>query len=278
MDKLKNRKTWRPYELDTFSLEIGKEKPIELAAITKKNSNFIEAVIRLDSNYGWDADPKNACQKGYIPFDENNNKCFKNKKGYYGSTAYWFLQMENGDDFERCIKGAIVSIDITNSTRMSYKEREELADRLIGTCKSVEELKKKLEEPFSADKKEHILAMLANKTNSGTRFNLSFASKFCSYGAAYLLLNQNLYSKYDNIVSAILPHYARFYGVDTPKERYKTKIDSVYSSKFSDKEDFEYRLCVYQEYNNIIGEIIENSKCDGITRDQFDHIVWYSQK
>ena len=66
---------------------------------------------------------------------------------------------------------------------------------------------------------------------------------------------QDNFSIYDNILRKVIPVYADRYDVDVPDRR----------------------LPDYEEYCNIIDEIIERSE-SGISRNGFDHLLWYYHK
>lgn len=198
------------------------------------------------------------------------------------------------EHFKQCIEGAVISIDITNSTRMSDEERRELADRIIvdlgfsspeeSAQAVLEELKERLMVPFDPDSgdphngKNHLFAILVKETSIG-RMNISFASKFCSYGYGYLIGGENPYSRYDNVVSGFLSSYMDVYGYPGDKKPRKNSY-KISQCKQERNDPYKYRLDVYRNYCFVIGYIIDSLKKEGIilTRDEFDHIIWYSQK
>ena len=45
----------KTYELDMVEVSSTDEKTIKIPALTEKNRNFIEAVVKLDSRYGKEA-------------------------------------------------------------------------------------------------------------------------------------------------------------------------------------------------------------------------------
>lgn len=98
-----------PYVLDYVSGRTDK-----LPASTRKNADFIEAVVHLDSNYAKDLEV-NPPSEGYDP--EVNAESSNGK--YCGSTAYWFEEMKTLNcDFRKCVLGAVIAIDSTNSTHL----------------------------------------------------------------------------------------------------------------------------------------------------------------
>ena len=113
-----------PYELDYL---YDAEDKILIPALTKKNSLFLEAVVRLDSNYGNDAQLY-PCGKNFLNVLEDNTN-FSQKPSndnYVGSTSFWFESMQKNSkscsnelDFNICLRGALHNINLTNSTRSS---------------------------------------------------------------------------------------------------------------------------------------------------------------
>lgn len=249
-------------------------------ALTKKNADFIEGVVRIDSNYRKDFDKCGKPDEGFDPFSENRNK-------YYGSTAYWFDRMISSDStlsFRQCVMGAIISIDSTNSTHLEAGEnaREELCNRICNKYKNVAELKAALEKDYKADC-DHLLYLLtdavASKKNKEKRYNLSFASKFCSYAAKFLNTERQ-YSKYDAIVAKNLWYYVAFYlnCDDVPSKN----SFSVENTRYKEKTEVHKYISVYEEYCNAIDSIIDKVNCDcpeaEMDKEKLDHIIWYGCK
>ena len=121
-----------------------------------------------------------------------------------------------------------------------------------------------LKDPVGTDYK--LLNLLAEKTipkgrsKKGNkrvgRYNLSFASKFCHYSCFYLFpgrKEQDNYSIYDSVLRKAIPQYAEYYGL-----------------KIRDLSD-------YCEYQRTIDEIIKKSNSK-ISRNGFDHLLWYCYK
>ena len=251
--------TDNPYELDR--LVFDEHYP----ALTRKNADFIEAVVGLDSNYSKDS------------------LIVEPKGKYIGSIKYWFNQMKSGGDFAHSVLMAITAIDSTNSTHLEASKdgRKILCDRITSACSNCQELEDMLKADFESDDTKHILSILTERIDDKSgrvRYNLSFASKFCSYGALFLGLSTE-YSKYDRIVSENLPIYAKCYlGKKYPASYFI--IDSQQIKELSDEEKLLYRLKIYREYSDTIKEIIDVLQKDGIciNREELDHIIWYGRK
>lgn len=256
-----------PYVMDMIK---GKD----IAALTKKNSIFIEAVLKLDSNYKRESEVFKPDEK----FDLE--KHLRNAKGLYcGSTQFWFDEMskkESNYDYKQCVLGAVISIDRSNSTHLETTKngRQKMADIISKKCPDLKTLKKELSKPFKATDNDHLISKMLNggfNTNGKDMYYLSFASKFCSC-AAECLNTKVKYSKYDDIVSKALPTYYEVYCGESVKK-------TAYKVDYSVKEKCKHRLELYENYSNAISEILgsldENNK---LTRDEFDHIIWYGMK
>lgn len=154
------------------------------------------------------------------------------------------------------------------------------------------------------------LIKLISKKDENGKINFSFATKFCHY-LSWNYLNDNnkdMYSIYDDVVSNSLPMYLETYKdnqeildyfEDTRKKienlneniikKYfnndKTVNENFYKKffsepfyKMSDNEDA--TVIFYQIYRNAIDKIREISAEDGelISRNAFDHLLWYGNK
>lgn len=254
-----------PYALDRIA---------GIPALTKKNSEFIEAVVTLlDSNYAKFFDkafgPKDP---SFDPKEEGYS--FANNRG--GSVAYWFDQMKSGQkDYETCLFCAICTIDVMNSTHLEAAEngRLEMTQRVMEKAPTLDELKAALRDPFSSEKENHLIALLskpmASKNKESLRCNLSFASKFCSYAAQFLEAGVE-YSIYDRIVSQNLPAYLKAYGVE--KKPTKRQFDATSTN------DHHQKLVIYERYCDAIGKLIKAANEERINRKTLDYIIWYASK
>lgn len=240
-----------------------------LPALTRKNADFMEAVVRLDSTYRRDFDP-NCAPDPDFDLEED----YSNSKGRYcGSVAYWFNRMQSHhEEFGECVLGAVISIDSYNKTHLeaTLDGRRKMRDIILSCCDDVESLKLLLLKPFAAKDKDHLVSRLTvplDAVRKGQkRCNLSFASKFCSYAAKFLDLPIE-YSKYDGIVSENLPAYVNVYLQMAMGSRFFLCPAESYSSK----------LETYEKYSDYIGRVIQASGgC--VNREEFDHIVWYAFK
>ena len=263
-----------PYVLDY--LVSGNKK---IPALTRKNGDFIEAVVSLDSNYNKD----NEIIKPDYGFDPEINASNSNNK-YSGSTRYWFEEMlKPGANFKKLLLGSIITIDSVNSTHLeaAIDGRKKMRDIICTVCNNVNDLIKKLEEPFDMNDKTNLIVMMSqpipakNKGNS-MRINLSFATKFCAYAAKYLKANVE-YSKYDNVVSKALQQYCAIY---LNQQRESNSFLANETLGMSDSEKTEFKLYIYDDYSKSIAWIIDALKEKGVnlSREEIDHIIWYGFK
>ncbi|MBZ4212832.1 hypothetical protein LAD74_02445 [Mycoplasma sp. U97] len=290
-------------EKSYFDLEIFENKKIPLINI--KNRNFINAVLQVDSNYNFDINGKE-CDQKFIKYLRNKIKNLDklelgNKiqireiledkiKGNHGSSSFWFSKIkdmienknQNNDlTYEECILGAIISVDRINSTHLEANKnaRYKIWKRIINEItQDPKEFKNALEADCDLNNHEnHILfkisyPVLKEDEKEKTRYNLSFASKFCAY-ATKIISGKMLYPKYDKIVRKNLHLY------------YKKYVDKnvKVSKNFYDK--YDNNIEKYKKYKNHIEEIVKNvnvkldiNEEDKISIDDFDHIVWYFLK
>lgn len=264
-----------PYIMD-YILYINNKIP----ALTRKNADFIEAIVRLDSNY--------AKESIIVPPTEGFNPeiNYSGSKGMYsGSIAYWFHAMRQEIyPFPTALLGAIIAVDRSNSTHLesSISGRLSMRDRICEICNNLQDFITEIEKEFYSEDNMHLISILSApipaKGKNGVRLNVSFASKFCDYASIYLGC-QRKYSKYDDIVSAALPSYAKIY-LNRDLKKNEFKVDNSKQSKMKDEEKLKYRLQIYEKYYQCIGTIIQVLKDENISlsREEFDHIIWYGFK
>ena len=258
-----------PYSMD---MVIG----FEIAALTRKNSKFIEAVLKLDSNYKKESQAVKPDDK----YDLRKNA--SNANGLYcGSTKFWFNEMTNHHSdysYEDCVLGAVISIDRSNSTHLETTKngRKKMAQRIIKRCPDIKTMINCLSTPFESTDDNHIIACMVKKgfksiKDGSDMYYLSFASKFCSYASTFLGLTID-YSKYDDVVARALPIYYQAYCGKIVKKT-EFKVDNTVSDKYHN------RLNVYKKYSETITQIINAvDKGNRLNRDEFDHIIWYGMK
>ncbi len=239
---------------DYMLTTIKDEKGEELVELSFENVAKVEAMIQNDSAY-LKASDENA---------EPNGK-------YIGSTAYWIIKklkpilLNNktirDEEYEDILRNIIKSVDKENSTHLNSDKCgiEQILKRLLIIKKN--DFIEYLKEPVKSNFK--LVEIIAEKTKVPDsdkkhhgRTNVSFASKFCHYACFYLFdgkPEQDNYSIYDNIVKQAIPKYLNYYKMNNS---IKINLD-------------DYRI-----YYKTIDEIIKKSK-SGISRNGFDHLLWY---
>ena len=225
----------------------------DLVVLSSDNVAIVEAMIQNDSAYLKSSD------KTAVPTSK-----------YGGSTAYWMTKLKTAvqtdqlmseEDYACILIGAIAAVDRENSTHLNADGvgREEIVNRLRKIDKR--DLVYYLKKPEETNLR--LFSLIAEQTHPKgespkgnaykPRTNVSFASKFCHYACFYLFEGdpeQDNFSIYDDVLKKALPRYIKHYGVQ------KRDIND------------------YWEYRKTVDEIIEKSGA-GISRNGFDHLLWY---
>ena len=241
-----------------YNLEYETFDGITLVKLTKDNVAKVESIIRTDSNYS--------------SFKEAN---YDNKK----YSPYWIREMGkhlriiDGEaeekDFKKIVANVVKKIDKENGTHLTADCKKDENGRIkesaidfmvtqIIDCYDKKTLLDYLKKPdFSCEKNLiDILSAPTGVKNEKGRRHLSFASKFCHYSCYHLFSGeeeQDNYSIYDRFVREALPFYLKKY-----------KINNI---KITDKS-------TYKEYQQAIDAILEKAD-EKISRNGFDHLVWY---
>lgn len=234
-------------ESKKYDIEVGRDG---LVVLSRENVAKVEFMIRIDSSYRKSYD-REAGPRG----------------NYHGSSAYWFSQLADiidgterstdGYDRNKIINEIVGAIDRENSTRLTTDGvgRTEISNRLLAL--SLNDMLSMLKN--TEDMPLYYLLCEETKPTDvkyKARRNPSFASKFCHYACFYLFKGQkeqDNYSIYDRVIRKVLPQYAEKYKVE--------KVD----------------LTDYHKYMKTIDAIIEKSGA-GISRNGFDHLLWYFHK
>lgn len=244
-------------------LDLAKSKMIEeitfqgktLAKLTRDNVAIVEAMIRNDSAYIHSTDV------GAAPV--------YNRKGevkYGGSSAYWMTMLkkvlpdaisDSPYTYEEIIKGAVESVDRENSTHLNADKcgRQEITDRICRFDRN--EFVMCLKDPDYDDMALIREISRITSAEKRARSNPSFASKFCHYACFYVFEGteyQDNYSIYDGILKTVLPLYLGYYKIERS-----------------------YNLSDYKDYRMAVDSIREASGID-ISRNGFDHLLWYYHK
>lgn len=234
----------KKYYLDWMDAE---KRIVELS---KENVARVEAMIRFNSSYAHSFSKEEVDSSPH--YFVELRKCLIDKKRISDS------------EYRELIGKIVERLDKENSTRLNSDGRgiQTMTERICKYKKS--DLVHYLKDPIGTDYK--LLYALAEKTEpSGMsakgnrrrgRRNPSFASKFCHYACFYLfegMHEQDNYSIYDSVVKKALPRYMELYQLK------KQSLDD------------------YVDYQGVIDEIIRKSK-SGISRNGFDHLLWYCYK
>lgn len=217
-----------------------------ILGITQKNIDFIEALIKNDSNYRLSFDPT-----------------------YIGSSAY-FLSQGVPTSYNDILK-TVTLIDQENSTHLAVSGMQAGSNQgrvLTAQCISkIQNLQQRL-----AQGDPTLVNEIAGAVSS--RNNFSFASKFCAYTSIYSL-NADNYSIYDNVIKNILPYYAYYYLSNSPQ--YWRRVKGKNARNISTIEEVFRKRSDYKGYQDLIGEILLEVEAKGITitRKQFDNLLWY---
>ncbi len=259
-----------PYLLDRLA-----NKPVFLA-LTRKNADYISSIINNFSDESRIKEPS----KNFEP--EKN--CSSADGMYCGSMAYWFEEMKKdktNSNFRKNVLGAVIAIDTFNKTHLeSCKDgRTKMRDRICKACSDLNGLVTKLNEPFDSNKSDHLISILTGeidaKKQDQKKFNLSFATKFCSY-ASFFLTAKATYSIYDSIVSEYLPDYV----IEYLKPQVRKKISYKIPTARKGTNPLNLRLEIYEDYSKKIEEIIKYLRKNNIriNKRELDHIIWYNSK
>jgi hypothetical protein len=173
---------------------------------------------------------------------------------------YQLIQNEKKKNFNDGCLGIIKKINDTNSTRLSDEEQNFFADyfnrnkiEILGRIKLGD-----------VDIVNYLA--LAGKNTSKKRFNLSFASKFCTYISRYAFNEYNKFTPYDGVLQSILPYYAWAYCRDESVDNFKKDQDHGYSK---------YILLVRKIISSAANLYGAEEK---LTLKEFDRLLWYKYK
>ena len=209
-----------------------------MVALTKKNADFIDGILAIDSAYSV----------------SQSEELFK----------------ENGiTQDETILLQQINAVDRENSTHLHVDDAITDITKVIS---EIENLENKL--------KTRDFRIVDDIATASKRKNYSFATKFCAYACRFCFDEpyDDNYSIYDKVVAQVIPYYAlRYCGNRDYYIRPKRK-NCYYKSKYPDAIGGEDG---YKNYSNLIDSIIEagyGKTGYRLSRNQFDHILWYANK
>ncbi len=249
--------TKNPYVLD-------RTKYKNEVALTRKNADFIEAVVGLDSNYRVDGNTSN---------EESAAYCFERMK-------------KHSEEYDKLLELSIERIDRTNSTHLesTIDGRKRMFEIIKHNCPTPKDLKRAVcinPSKTDYDNLFYKLCVTMDNHKGDKANNLSFASKFISYARKFLI-DDTSFSKYDSVVSRKLSVYENIY-VDRSIKIVNSKFLNKPSKRrdLNDLEKQNYTYHKYIEYAEAIDSILTCLKKDNgiiIDKEEFDHIIWYSSK
>lgn len=232
-----------------------------IALLTRDNVARIEAIISLDSNYRNTSNPERR------PVMKKDGQ-YK----YIGSTRYWTEELNelsrgrdvtnDGHDYSQTIQFLINAIDNENSTHLNSDGvgRVAVRDRIVAQYSSATTLVAALKNP---DGDYALLKLIATPKVSGEKNHFSFATKFCHYCSIFLFPgtdNEDRYSIYDEVLKNALPLYMGYYLKEDNQKEYVNNYE-----------------CYINYIDRIRAAAKEQHGCE-ISRNGFDHLVWYFSK
>ncbi len=249
----------------------------DYVAITRDNADIIECILSFDATYS-----------GGTGVNAKPNKRFGGSLAYWQNWANKIFAISSATtqekEYKRFVDELVEVVDRSNATHLTaaINGRGKTAKRITTKCKTLQDLKNELsKDPFIAKNgiedvdPNHILHKLSEPLPSkkgSMRCNISFASKFCQFASKILGASYE-YSKYDNIVSKALPAYINKY------------LNIKYNSGYflTGGKSLSEKTRKYAKYCNCIDKILEKvnagkSNSQQISREEFDHIVWYTNK
>ena len=232
------------YEMDT-------DQKGEIA-LTKKNVDFINGILKTDSSYRDSWNPEVKTSSAYTI----------TKKFHVDGTFHMDKNI---------VEELVRRIDKENSTHLAASGNKKgdnqgiylTMDKIL----KIENFNKRLRDADS-----QLVTEIATAVNG--KNNFSFATKFCSFVSQFAFAGSKEadgYCIYDNVISKILPYYAWLYL----EEKYLTRKNNSNIEKIAKGENG------YDKYRQIVERILEKSAQitgEKISKADFDKLVWYCYK
>lgn len=217
-----------------------------LVVLSEENVAKVEAMIKTDSSYTRGSD---------INYPDSSAYLFNKLKSEIYNTDNSKKLKEKSN---KTIYEVVCAVDRENSTHINADRvgRQEITDRI--TNLTIKDFLEYLKNPKALKLFNIISAKTSYEGGIKHRTNQSFASKFCHYACFYMFSGedtQDNYSIYDNVLKKILPLYAEKYCITCIKNNLKN----------------------YSYYRDIVDKILEKSG-NTISRNGFDHLLWYYHK
>lgn len=227
---------------------------MQIVKLTTDNVARVEAMIMTDSGYA---------KSGDVNAHPTYNK--KGEEDYSGSTAYWMTELKNAleskdsSNLKNIVNHAVIAVDKENSTHINSDGvgREQLTNRIMAKAQSLKDVLSNVDSGLKFIEEVAEITTGVDEKKHKARTNLSFASKFAHYACFYLFEEddprRDNFSIYDNVLNKALPIYIKKYNLDG------------------------YDPDSYSSYYKCIGDIIKSSGED-LSRNGFDHLIWYYYK
>lgn len=242
MNKQQNKKSLIQQERERVEKYIKKFIVLDKkgrVCLIEDNATKIETLIRFNPRYGKTTNEENdKCAMVLIKELKTNERLYNDREH---------------------VRNIIGRINAENSTRMSGNDMDDLRDIIAAIPKKdlIKMLKNK-------NKKYELINLLAKETEHDKHANFSFATKFCHYMCIYLFEGekyQDNYSIYDNNVIKTISCYRDNQEEIPPYKKTMKESPAQY----------------YKRFQNAIDDILERNS-DRISRNAFDHIMWYYAK
>lgn len=285
IDELLNKET----EIDErYALKTIKENNL-LMELSLDNVKKVEAMLRYNSFYVQfnyenlkPGELFNRVKPILDNINDNRAEIRKDKKndtkGYeFSSTIYIkvfkYLYENNmlGDYYKTLIYIILRKVNSENRTRVSLNDIEKISEN-IANIKVIDFIEL-LKEPANNKGKNcnYELIRIIGDNNYDKRY-FSFATKFCHFFAFYFFDDgkyRDGFSIYDQVVKDNLKYYYDYYVKNDPDNL----INKPYDGENKDIPLVE----IYNNYQHIIDKILDSIPSK-ISRNGFDHIVWYTKK
>ena len=221
----------------------------DIVKITTDNVAIAEAMIINDSDYIAMYDTK---------ADKSGAYYLSKLKSVYECEK---IGKKTNENVKEIIENVVAALDRENSTHLNADGvgRDTISKRIYNEYESgrLFDLLKNPGKEYSLFKIIEKKTEPTDKTKNG-RVNTSFASKFCHYAAFFIFegkKEQDNYSIWDSVLRRTIPIYLEKYKLETEK----------------------YNLKDYVSYQKAIDDI-RNAADEKVSRNGFDHLLWYFHK
>lgn len=225
---------------------------------TENNLRFVWSVVNLDSSYN-------------ASFNKNI------KRGSANLLSHGFPDPEKDDNLRK----AIDLIANENSTHTSKDDRKAIYyyiyDNYDMVKNAIESGDRSIIRKIALLDAASLDAASHDKTGKA-KFNISFASKFCTFSNRFCF-NKDDFSIVDHTLCSILPYYEFVYNLEDYEKHCRISKNKDIVSRWEDNKNQEN---FYQDYCNTIGALIKSinksNKGLEVNRADFDLLLWYCFK